>query len=82
MLREDRTPRSWGGVGRLWFKAVTLMYDKVIKAIRDVGFPIAIAVILLIDRITVLDTFIKTMTRAIHTLEKVERKLEDSDHRK
>lgn len=63
-------------------EAVTLMYDKVIKAIRDVGFPIAIAVILLIDRITVLDTFIKTMTRAILTLEKVERKLDDSDHRK
>jgi hypothetical protein len=58
------------------------MYDKIIKAIRDVGFPIAIAVILLIDRLTVLDVFIKTMTRAIVTLEKVERKLDDSDRRK
>jgi hypothetical protein len=58
------------------------MYDRTIKAIRDVGFPIAIAVILLIDRLTVLDLFIKTMTRAIVTLEKLERKLDDSEHRK
>ena len=58
------------------------MYEKIIKAIRDVGFPIAIAVILLIDRITVLDMFIKTMTRAITTLEKVERRLEESERGK
>ncbi len=58
------------------------MYDKIIKAIRDVGFPIAIAVILLIDRLTVLDMFIKTMTRAILVLEKVERRLEEGDPRK
>ena len=58
------------------------MYDKIIKAIRDVGFPIAIAVILLIDRITVLDLFIKTMTRAILVLEKVERRLEEADQRR
>jgi len=69
-------------VGRLSFEAVTLMYDKVIKAIRDVGFPIAMAVILLIDRITMLDMFIKTMTRAVVILEKVERKLDDGDHHK
>lgn len=55
------------------------MYERIIKAIKDVGFPIAIAVILLIDRLTVLDMFIKTMTRAITTLEKVERRLEESD---
>jgi hypothetical protein len=58
------------------------MYEKIIKAIKDVGFPIAIAVILLIDRITVLDMFIKTMTRAITTLEKVERRLEEADRHK
>ena len=52
------------------------MYDKIIKGIRDVGFPIAIAVILLIDRLTVLETFIKTMTRAVVVLEKVEQRLE------
>lgn len=58
------------------------MYDKIIKGIRDVGFPIAIAVILLIDRLTVLETFIKTMTRAVVVLEKVEQRLEESDRRK
>lgn len=58
------------------------MYEKIIKAIKDVGFPIAIAVILLIDRLTVLDMFIKTMTRAITTLEKVERRLEESERHK
>ena len=58
------------------------MYEKIIKAIRDVGFPIAIAVILLIDRITVLDQFIKTMTHAILVLEKVERRLDDAERRK
>jgi hypothetical protein len=58
------------------------MYEKIIKAIRDVGFPIAIAVILLIDRLTVLDMFIKTMTRAITTLEKVERRLEEAERNK
>ena len=57
------------------------MYDKIIKAIRDVGFPIAITVILLIDRLTVLDMFIKTMTRAVVVLEKVEQRLEDAERK-
>jgi len=58
------------------------MYDRIIKAIRDVGFPIAIAVILLIDRLTVLDTFIKIMTRAVVVLEKVEQRLEEAERKK
>lgn len=58
------------------------MYDKIIKAIRDVGFPIAIAVILLIDRLTLLDMFIKTMTRAVVVLEKVERRLDEAERKK
>ena len=71
----------WSGAGWRRLSEGT-MYDKIIKAIRDVGFPIAIAVILLIDRLTVLDTFIKTMTRAVVVLEKVEQRLNDADRRK